>query len=281
MHFGAHVSIAKSIALAPQRAADLGCEVFQIFSRSPRGGNPPALTKEVIAAFDAGCIKFQQYDSYIHTPYFINFASQNNRIRFGSVSVVRQELERASVLGVRAVMTHLGSGKDYPPEKARHKTAVGLSRVLSDYQGRAKLLLELAAGAGEIIGASFEDIADIIKEAEKLLNKRNIIGVCLDTAHIFASGYDLRDKKTVARTISEFDKIVGLKRLGVIHANDSLVPLGARVDRHAHLGKGKIGMAGFEALVGHPQLKDIDMLVETPTEAGMKMDIEILKRIRG
>lgn len=280
MKFGAHVSIAKSIGLAPQRAADLGCEVFQIFSRSPRGGAPPIISQEVAAAFEAECIKNQQYNSYIHTPYFINFASANNRIRFGSIAVVRQELERASQLGVKAVMTHLGSSKDYTPEKARHKTAVGLSRVLSRYRGRAKLLLELSAGAGAIIGANFEDIAAIIKEAEKILGKKNIIGVCWDTAHLFASGYDLRDKKAVAGAIKKFDKIVGLKRLGLIHANDSLTDFNSHVDRHSHLGKGKIGLLGFEALVKNPKLEDIDMIVETPTAAGMKKDIALLKKIR-
>lgn len=280
MHFGAHVSIAKSLALAPQRAADLGCEIFQIFSRSPRGGNPPALTKEVIAAFASACLKFQQYDCYIHAPYFINFASAASRIRYGSIAVVRQELERGSRLGVKAMMTHLGSGKDYSLPKAVNKAAESIAKSLSGYKGKTKLLLELSAGSGQILGGSFENMAEIIEQAEKILKKKDIIGVCLDTAHIFASGYDIRDKKSVAKTINEFDKIIGLKRLGVIHVNDSLVDFNARVDRHSHLGKGKIGLAGFEALVKHPKLKEIDMIVETPTEAGMKRDIAFLKKIR-
>lgn len=281
MKIGAHVSIAEGIPNAPQRAADLGCEVFQIFSRSPRGGNPPAITRDLAASFEAECIKRQQYNSYIHTPYFINFASRSNRIHHGSISVIRQELERASQLGAKAVMTHLGSAKDYTPDKAKHKTAVGIARVLSEYKGKTKLLLELSAGAGAVIGANFEDMAAIIKEAEKLLKKRNIIGVCWDTAHLFATGYDLRDKKAVDAVVKEFDKIVGLKRLGLIHANDSKVGLGEKRDRHAHLGEGKIGLAGFEALAKHPKLKNVDMIVETPTLAGMKKDVVLLKKLRG
>src|SRR3989338_6029780 len=111
MKFGAHVSMAGGIPNAPANAAALGCEVFQIFSRSPRGGKATAITKEIAASFQTECKKYKQAASYIHTPYYINFASENNRIRFGSISIIRDELERASALGVKAIMTHLGRAK--------------------------------------------------------------------------------------------------------------------------------------------------------------------------
>lgn len=281
MKFGAHVSIAGGIPKAPERAAAIGCEVFQMFSRSPRGGTPSPITSEVAKAFQAECRKYNQAAAYIHTPYYINFASENNRIRYGSIAVVRAELERASALGVKAVMTHLGSAKDTTPSQAIKETAKGVAKVLQGYKGRARLLLELSAGAGLIIGATFEDTAEIIRQAEKILGKRGLIGICLDTAHVFASGYDLRDKGAVDATIRMFDKTIGLSRLGLIHANDSMVGLGEKRDRHEHIGKGKIGGDGFAALINHPKLKNIDMIVETPTDSGMKKDIALFKKLRG
>ncbi len=252
-----------------------------MFSRSPRGGTPPAITPEAAKSFQAECKKYKQSASYIHTPYFINFASANNRIRFGSVSIIRDELERASQLGVKAIMTHLGSAKDTTPEQGIIKTAEGVAKVLKGYKGSAKLLLELSAGAGLSIGGTFEGMVEIIKLAEKKLGKKNLVGVCLDTAHVFASGYDLRDKKAVDETIKKFDKIIGLKRLGVIHANDSMVDFGENKDRHDHIGHGKIGVEGFRALVNHPKLKNMDMIVETPTPEGMQKDMALLKKFRG
>lgn len=281
MLFGAHVSISSGIPNAPANAAVLGCEVFQMFSRSPRGGKAALITPETGRAFRAECKKYKQAASYIHAPYYINFASKNNRIRYGSIAVIRDELERASALGVKAIMTHLGSAKDTTPEQAVKITAEGIVKVLKGYKGNAKLLLELSAGSGEIIGDTFEEMGEIIKLAEKKLGKKNIIGVCLDTAHIFASGYDIRDKKSVAATFKAFDKAIGLKRLGVIHANDSMVGLGEKKDRHQHLGRGKIGVEGFRALVRHPRLKNVDMVMETPSQAGMKRDIILLKKMRG
>ena len=286
MKFGAHVSIAGGMPNAPANAAALGCEIFQFFSRSPRGGKAAAITKEIADNFQSECKKYKQAASYIHAPYYINFASENNRIRFGSISIIRDELERASALGVKAIMTHLGSAKDTTPEEAIKITAQGIAKALKGYKGSAKLLLELSAGSGLVIGATFEDMAAIINGAESSFtkataDKKNIIGVCLDTAHVFASGYDLRTKKAVDDTLKLFDKTIGLSRLGVIHANDSMVDLGEKKDRHEHIGQGKIGLAGFKALVNHPKLKNIDMIVETPTPEGMKKDIALFKKIRG
>jgi len=280
MKFGAHVSIAGGIPNAPERAASLGCEVFQFFSRSPRGGNPPSVTDAVVRDFQNKLQECKQAATYIHTPYFINFASEKSRIKKGSIEIVRTELERASTLGVSAIMTHLGSAKDTSPEEAIELTALGVAESLRGYSGSAKLLLELSAGAGLVIGSSFQDMADIIFRAEKKLRKKNVIGVCLDTAHVFASGYDLRTSAAVKKTMRQFDKTIGLDRLVLIHANDSKIALGEKKDRHEHIGKGKIGRAGFAALVSHPRLKDVNMVVETPSPEGIKKDIALLKKMR-
>ncbi len=281
MLFGAHVSIAGGFYKAPERAEFLGCEVFQIFSRSPRGGNPPKITASVARDFKSAREKFKQSEFYIHTPYYINFASSKKRISFGSIEIIKTELERASVLGASAVMTHLGSAKDLSLKSAISQTVFGIAKALKNYKGSSLLLLELSAGSGAIIGSCFEEMSEIIIKAERVLKRKNFIGVCLDTAHAFASGYDLRDKKSVDKIIKSFDKTIGLNRLKLIHANDSKVDLDSKKDRHEHIGKGKIGKKGFEALVKNPKLKNINMIVETPSLEGMKKDIILLKKLRG
>lgn len=281
MLFGAHVSIAKSIAEAPRRAFDLGCEVFQIFSRSPRGGKALKLTSNIISQLNKNLKKYKQKEFYIHTPYYINLGSDNNRIYYGSISVLKEELERGSRLGAKYVMTHLGSAKDLGERESLKKVVRGIKEVLKDYKGSTQFLIEMSAGAGNIIGDDFKEIARIIKEAEKGKVLKNKIGVCFDTAHAFASGYDLRAKKAVQKTFDDFDNVLGLKRLKLMHGNDSMVDLNARKDRHDNIGKGKIGLEGFKAIINDKRLRNINMVIETPGEEERVEDIEVLKKLRG
>lgn len=290
MKFGAHISIAESITKVPQRAAKIGCECFQFFTRPPQGGKGKLLTPNLVKNFKKECKKYKFKDWYIHAPYFINFASVNNQIRHGSVSVLREDLEKGTLLGAKYVMVHLGSATDQikllgeikGKQKALQMAVVGLQRVLDGYKGTCQLLIEISAGAGKIIGDRFEEIAKIIKQSSKAIpnNLRNIleIGVCFDTAHVFESGYDLRTEQAVKKTLTQFDKTIGLKKLKLIHANDSKTDLGTHIDRHAHIGKGKIGLAGFRALVLEPRLKNINMIIETPYS--LKRDIQNLKTLK-
>ncbi len=277
MKFGCHVSIAGGVDKAPANAGALGCEVFQIFTRSPRGGPAPVLSREKILNFRSELKKYDQAESTVHTPYYINFGSKNPSIARASSRIVREELERASALGCSYVMTHLGSYKDLGKQKGFAQLTTGLADVLRDYRGDAILLLENSAGAGEQMGGTFEELAEIL--ADKKL-KRFPIGVCLDTCHTFASGYDLRSDSAVRRTIAEFDRTIGLDRLKVIHANDSKLGLGDHRDRHEHIGRGKIGSAGFRALVRHPKLQKVNMYLETEHDA-VREDLMILKKMRG
>ena len=151
----------------------------------------------------------------VHTPYFINFASANNRIEYGSIKVVREELERASLIGAKYLMTHLGSYKDLG-EKEGFKQLVGaLDKTLAGYKGETQFLIEMSAGSGAIIGDTFEEIAEVIHNSK--LKKYNI-GVCYDTQHGFASGYDIRSKEAVAETFKKFDQTIGLSRLKLFTA---------------------------------------------------------------
>lgn len=282
MFFGAHVSIAQSIAEAPKRAFDLGCEVFQFFSRSPRGGKAPELTSKIISELKSNLKKYKQKEFYIHTPYYINLGSKNNRIYYGSISVLREELERGSRIGAKYVMTHLGSARDLGKRKSFNKVVKGIKEVLKDYKGNTQFLIEMSAGAGEIIGDDFREIANIIKAVEKIKVAKNKIGVCFDTAHAFESGYDLRDKKAVKETFDQFDKIIGLDRLKLIHSNDSKTDLGSRVDRHENIGKGKIGLEGFKAIINDRRFSSVNMIIETSGSEKVRMDdIKTLKKLRG
>ena len=271
MNIGCHVSIAGGIWEAPKRAVDLGCECMQIFTRSPQGGKAPELTLEIVEKFKIQNSKFKIRETYIHTPYYINFASANNRIRYGSVSVVRDELERGNLIGAKYVMTHLGTAKDLG-EEAIPKTIEMLKKCLDGYKGETKLLLENSAGAGDIIGDNLKELGDIIKKVKSPA----IAGICLDTQHSFASGYDWRDFE---KTLQKIDKEIGLENIKLIHANDSQPDFNSNRDRHAHIGQGQIGSEAFHKIVEFAQKYNIDMILETEHDQ-VEEDIKILKRFR-
>ncbi|MFH0928499.1 MAG: deoxyribonuclease IV [bacterium] len=275
MYFGAHVSVAGGLENAPKNAAKIGCEVFQMFTRPPQGGPASKITDEVIKKFKDECEKAAIKEYVVHTPYYINLASGQERIRQNSVRIIRDDLERASLLGAKYCMFHPGSGRDLGEKTAIQKIIEGLKEILKDYSGSCQLLLEISAGTGDIIGDTFEEVSEIIKALPKF-----DLGVCFDTQHAFASGYDLRDSKSAKATLKDFDELIGLDKLKVIHCNDSMVDLGAKKDRHAHLGQGKIGRDGFEALVKEKKLADIDFYLETDPN-GVALDLALLKELRG
>ena len=272
MLIGCHVSIAGGVQNAPERAHDLGCECFQMFTRSPQGGKAPEITNEICDEFKIQNSKFEIKEVFIHTPYYINFASQNNRIRYGSVSVVRDELERATLLGAKYVMTHLGSAGELSEKEASEKTIEMLKKTLDGYVGSAELLIENSAGSGKIIGDNLSEIAEIINK----VNHPALVGICLDTQHSFASGYDWRDFEN---TIKKIDTEIGLEKIKLIHANDSMTEFNSKKDRHAHIGQGQIGLDAFKNIVKFAKEKDINMILETEHDK-VKEDIELLKKLR-
>ncbi len=274
MLFGAHVSIAGGVHNAPLNAAKIGCEVFQMFTRSPQGGPAPKLTSEILTAFAENCRAGQFKEWVVHTPYYINLCSADAKLRGNSARIIREELERASSLGAAFVMFHPGSAKDVGEAEGVRLVVQGLKKVMDGYAGTTKLLVEISAGAGMIVGDSFEENAAVL---DGLGHPE--VGICFDTAHAFASGYDLRDAAAVEKTLKEFDRVIGFKRLKVVHANDSKVELGARKDRHEHIGQGFIGKKGFGALVGHPKLKNVNFYLETEPD-GVAQDLETLKKMR-
>ncbi len=274
MKFGAHVSIAGGIDKAPERAYKVGCECFQIFTRSPRGGKPPALDKNLVDSFLSECNKYGFSAYYVHTPYYINLASASKDIRDSSIRIIEEELMRGSMLGVKYIMTHIGSAKDSRRSNAVKAVIEGLRQVLYKSSYKTKLLLENSAGQGATIGDTFEELADILQNVEN-----PELGICLDTAHLFAAGYDIRTKSSLKNVINNLSSIIGLDKLKLLHGNDSKVDLGERKDRHEHIGDGQIGLKGFSNIVNHPYLKKLDLIVETPLEK-IDDDIKNLNKLR-
>lgn len=276
MKFGAHVSIAGGIFNAPLNAAEINCEVFQIFTRSPRGGQAPELTPEILKKFKDNLKQVKITEFVIHSPYYINLASKNPRIYYGSIAVLRDDLERGSKLGAKYLMFHIGSAKDFDKKKSLQMVIDGINKILNGYKGSTEILIENSAGSGEIIGDSFEEISFILKKI-----KSKNVGVCLDTCHLFASGYDLRDKKAIDKTLKKFDDTIGLEKLKIFHFNDSKTPLNSKKDRHADIGFGKIGQKAFEILINHPKLKHLNAIIEVPEEkSNYAKTLKLLKKLR-
>lgn len=283
MRFGAHVSAAGGLWKAGKAGKDLGCEVIQIFSRSPQTFAAKPITKEDAEKFKASMKENGIQDVYIHAPYIINLASGKNTTRFGSVKILRDELERGTQLGAKAIMFHPGSAKEVGRNEGIEMVIKGLDRIMDGYTGSCQLLIEISAGAGEVMGDEFEEISAFINGAKR----GKEIGVCFDTQHAFASGYDLRTKEAVDKTFALFDKTIGLKKLVASHCNDSKVEFKAHKDRHEHLGHGFIGANAFKYIVQHPKLQHIDLILETPfdDESGpddgtRAEDIALLKKYR-
>ncbi|MBT3355938.1 deoxyribonuclease IV [bacterium] len=276
---GAHVSIAGGLENAPKNAIEIGCEFFQFFSKSPRGGKSKEITTEIAANFVTECeqLGFKSWKSnIIHSAYFINLASTNNRIFYGSVSSLQQELEVASLLKVPFVVTHIGSAKDFEGKDSRKlakkQVEKGLTKILRGYTGRSQLLLEIAAGSGNIMGDTIDEIAYFTDRFPQL-------GFCMDTCHSFVAGYDLRSKKQVRSFFTKMDEKIGIEKLKVIHLNDALTEFNSKVDRHDHLGQGKIGATGLAEVIKIATKKNIPLIIETK-HVKIVSDIEFAKEAR-
>lgn len=282
---GCHVSAAGGVWNAPKNASDLECEAFQIFTRPPMGGPAPKIDDLTIEKFKIEMQKYNLTDFVVHAPYIVNFGSGKKPTYHGSISIVSEELKRANMLGAKFVMTHLGSFKDLGEEKGMKQAKEGFKSVLEKYQDGAKnpktqFLLEISAGSGEVIGDTFEELAELMEPLKKF---KLFGGICFDTQHAFSSGYDLRDAKSVVDTFKKFDKVIGLKWLKMSHINDSKIDLGGRKDRHEHINDGKIGEAGFKAMMEFWQknLKTscFPLILETEHDK-VETDINILKKLR-
>ncbi len=286
---GCHVSAAGGVWNAPKNAAELECETFQIFTRPPMGGPAPQIVEADVEKFKLEMQKYEFLDFVVHAPYIVNFGSAKKTTFHGSISIVSEELKRANELGASLLMTHLGSFKDLGQIEGMKQAKEGFKMVLEKYESSVKkvttkFLLEIAAGSGEVIGDTFEELAEL---SEPLLKYKSFGGICFDTQHAFSAGYDFRTPKAANEMFKSFEKAIGLKWLKMSHINDSKIPLGGRKDRHEHIGDGEIGEKGFKCLLEFwskgLKIKDkgylFPLILETEHDK-VKEDIKILKKLR-
>jgi len=258
---GLHVSISGTLDNAPDNARELGCDTFQMFTRNPRGWKFSKLDDGEVNEFRKKVKEYNLTPVVTHMPYLPNLSSPKKAIYNKSVKSLSAELERCGILGIPYVVTHLGShlGKGAEVGLVNLVSAINFALGKND---EVMLLLENTAGTKNSMGSTFEEMRRILDGIEA--KKR--VGVCFDTAHAFAAGYDIRTADGIDQTLKRFDSMLGLDRLKVIHLNDSKVELGSGRDRHEHIGLGYIGEEGFIALFRHEAVRTLPFILETPVD---------------
>jgi deoxyribonuclease-4 len=277
MLFGAHVSIAGGIFNAPLYGKEIGCDVIQIFTKNQIQWKIPFLQAEDIKHFQENRLKTGVIPVTVHSSYLVNIAGPDDNVTEKSINDLACELERAEVLNIPFVVFHPGAHKGIGEKYALKSIAENINKIFSKSNSKSTfLLLETTAGEGTTMGYKFEHFAEIFNKLKDLSR----IGVCIDTCHIFAAGYDFRDEKSYYETIEKFDKIVGLKFLKVFHLNDSKFPSGSKMDRHEEIGSGEIGLNGFRILVNDKRFKDMPGILEVPGDiTGYKRNVNILRSL--
>jgi deoxyribonuclease-4 len=258
---GVHVSIAGSLDLAVDRAKDVGCDVFQMFTRNPRGWAFAPLSDEVCTEFrkkitTTGLVPFD------HMPYLPNLATPKPDMYEKTVATLTAELDRCDRLGIPCLVTHLGHHLGDGIAGGRTRAIRAINTALKASDTGVQLLLENTAGEKNSLGSSFEHIRGIIEG----LDHPERIGVCFDTCHAFAAGYELRTESGIEDTLGQFDEQIGIKNLRLIHLNDAKGDRGSGLDRHEHIGMGFIGEDGFRAIVKNKVFSKIPMVCETPVD---------------
>jgi len=276
MLLGAHMSIAGGVQRALERGARVGCQAVQVFTRNQlrwrsRPLDPVKAEEFRRLSTGFGCV-------IAHASYLINLPSLDPGLRRRSAQALAEELRRCAALGVGMLVLHPGSHGGAGPARGACRLRDG-AREAYETAGAppVRLLLETTAGSGTTLGGSFSELRDLLGEVS---TAGVPCGVCLDTCHVFAAGYELRSPQGYADTWERFEVLIGRSHLGAVHLNDSRGGLGARLDRHAHIGQGRIGTAGFALLVRDFRLAEVPGILETPKGPGMKEDVENLAVLR-
>ena len=276
MYLGVHVSISGKIYESIDRAKKLGCTAMQIFSRNPRQWRGLTLDEADALEFrrrrQASGIKVVA----VHVPYLINLATPHDDLYHKSIDAYVQDMREAAVLGAEYLVTHMGSYKDSSAEAGLSRFAAAIDMVLQRTRGAAvMLLLENTTGAGHWLGGMFKDH----ERVARAVGDRGRVGVCVDTAHLFAAGHDIREPRVFDAVLDEVERRCGKKAVRVVHVNDSAGDLGSLVDRHAGIGEGRIGKKAFAHIVNHPRLRHAAFILETPKPTPRE-DAKNLRRIR-
>jgi deoxyribonuclease-4 len=250
------------------RGVERACRSIQIFNQSPRAWRPREYSDEEVAAFHEAMADSDVEVLLIHAVYLLNCASEDKEIRDKSLAALIGALNAGAALKAVGVVLHPGSALAGDVDKALERAAVVIKEALEESDGRCPLHLEDTAGAGGTLGRSFEELAKLLE----LIGGGKRLGICLDSCHLLASGYDVRTAESLAAVVDEFDSIVGCDRLGSLHVNDSVTPLGSNRDRHVNLGEGEIGPDGIAAFLSEPRFEGLPAIFEGPGAAGKAVE---------
>jgi deoxyribonuclease IV len=277
---GAHMSIAGGLYRALERGEEVGCSVVQIFLKNQLQWAAKPYTAEDIALFKAAWKRTGMRTVFAHSSYLINLAAAEPREWQRAVEAFHDELERAEALGLPFVIIHPGSHRGEGLEAGVARIARALDLVLERTRGyRVMVLLENTAGGGATIGRSFEELAALLDA----VTKPERVGLCLDTCHLFAAGYDVRKQEGYEATMSACARLIGLRRVRAFHLNDAKAPCGSGLDRHEKIGRGKMGVAAFRLLMNDRRFARVPMTLETPKDPEPKADrdaLALLRRLR-
>jgi deoxyribonuclease IV len=276
MNLGVHVSAAGHIYESVDRAHALGCTTMQIFSRNPQQWKPKKIDDADAAEFRRRRQAMRISPVFIHIPYLINLASPEKRLYAASIDAYIKDIIEARKLGADYIVTHMGSRKDSSVESGLRRLSSAVREIIHQtHTADVGILLENTAGSGTSLGASFvhhKAVIDAVGGSSRL-------GVCLDTAHAHAAGYDLASSRGLGALLTEIDESVGVERLRLVHLNDCRSTLGSHVDRHEHIGQGTIGIPGMRRIVNHRKLKNCAFILETPKDSD-RADALNLERVR-
>ena len=275
---GVHTSIAGSVTQAAERAHQIGCTSFQIFSSSPRMWRARDFAAEELSAFERLRSSYDLSPLVIHTNYLVNLASPDPSLRKRSLEAFIGEIRRAEALGAEYLVLHPGSFRNGSREQGIRTLAASLREAIRKAPpAKTTILVENMCGQGNVLGGTFAELRDILALLDGLP-----VACCVDTAHCYAAGLDLATPDGLVAMLESLDRTVGLRRVPVIHANDSRSPLGSHRDRHEHIGNGGIGLEGFRRIVNHPALREKVFILETPleTEGDDRRNLRAIRSVR-
>ena len=276
---GAHKSITKGIDKAVDRGIESTCECLQIFTRSPRSwAVGTSLNEQMIKSFLEKAKRANYYDTAIHMPYLPNLASPDNKLHQKSVQVLVEEIEKSFLLKAPYIISHLGSPKAQNRQFAVTRVAEILNQAIESLQAPTMILLENSTAKRKNWGKKIEDIADVIEHVDK----QQHLGMCFDTAHAFASGYDVSTAEGLHEVFDHIEALLGKEKVKVIHLNDSKGAFDSGIDHHEHIGKGTIGIECFRELMQHARFKQYSMILETPIDDTLndKKNLDLLRSLR-
>ena len=274
---GAHMPTSGGLGNTVRNGKAIGCTAVQVFTSSPQQWKSKPVTDEAALDFKNACAETGISEIVSHDSYLINLCAPDPAKREQSIEGMKGEIERCAKYGIRYVVSHMGAHVGQGEDVGLNAVVESTKRVLDETPDTVTICMETTAGQGSALMAKFEQLAFVLEHTKG----HPRLGICLDTCHIFVAGYDIRTKETFLSTFDEFQRVIGFDRLKVVHCNDSKKGLGSKVDRHANIGSGEIGLDAYRLLVTDSRFDHIPILLETPTEnEGHEKDLATLKQLQ-